>query len=229
MTVGNETRRSALAESLLAAGLNVVLHLGTRALGVPLPLRAAGTVATLGACTWLLHRRGTGWNSLGLGPFRPYHRTVAWALGLFLVLIVVVPTVTGALGNALGLPPPRMELSAQMRGNLGVYLLMLIPVGWGAAAFGEEMIYRGFIFSKLSYALGGGALGAAVALLSQSILFAAGHLYLGPRGVLNAGLVGIITGAAYLANGRALWPLIIAHGLVDSVGLTALYLGLAHG
>ena len=26
-----------------------------------------------------------------------------------------------------------------------------------------------------------------------------------------------------------LWPLFIAHGLVDSVGITALYLGVAHG
>ena len=65
-------------------------------------------------------------------------------------------------------------------------LALLVPLGWGTAAFGEELIYRG----------------------------------------LNAAAIGLVSGGVYLANGRKLWPLIIAHGLVDSVGLTVLCLGL---
>jgi hypothetical protein len=122
-----------------------------------------------------------------------------------------------------------MEAFAHMQGHVGLYLVMLIPVGWGAAAFGEEMIYRGYIFRRLMYAFGGNNLAVAFALVAQTLLFALGHLYLGPRGMLNAALVGLTSGVAYLANGRVLWPLIIAHGLVDSVALTALYLGMAHG
>jgi hypothetical protein len=37
-----------------------------------------------------------------------------------------------------------------------------------------------------------------------------------------------VMGGVYWANDRNLWPLIIAHGLVDSVSLTVLRLGVAH-
>ena len=102
-------------------------------------------------------------------------------------------------------------------------------MGWGAAAFGEELIYRGFIFGRLTEALGGSRLAQACALLLQASLFALGHSYLGPRDMLNAGLVGLLSGGAYIANGRMLWPLIFAHAAVDTLGLTALYLGVSHG
>jgi len=227
--MSTDSRRSALAESALVAGLIWGLHALMRALGAPVALGAMATILTLFVCTWLLHRRATSWNSLGMGRITHYGRTVAWSLGLFVVQMVVPALLTGPVANALGLQPQRMDAFAHMHGNLAMYLVMLIPVGWGVAAFGEEMVYRGFIFRRLMYAFGGKFLEVAAALVSQTILFAIGHLYLGPRGVLNAGMVGLISGGAYLANGRTLWPLIIAHGLVDSVGLTALYLGVAHG
>ena len=221
-------RRSAVAEAVLVAGLIWILHAGARAHGVPVPWSTMATVLTLVACTWLLHRRGTSWGALGFGRPTHYCKIAAWALGLFAVQMVA-PALLNPLANALGLPPPRMEIFGQLKGNLGLYLVMLIPVGWGAAAFGEELVYRGFIFRRLMDALGPSALGVVGALISQSALFALGHLYLGPRGMLNAGVLGLLSGAAYLANGRNIWPLVIAHGLVDSVALTMIYLGIAHG
>jgi membrane protease YdiL (CAAX protease family) len=51
---------------------------------------------------------------------------------------------------------------------------------------------------------------------------------MGPRGVMNAAAIGLVSGVVYRANGRNLWPLVIAHGLVDSVGLTMLRVGVSH-
>ena len=65
-------------------------------------------------------------------------------------------------------------------------------------------------------------------MLAQASLFGLGHAYLGPRGIMNAAAIGLVSGAVYWANGRNLWPLVIAHGLVDSVGLTMLRLGVSH-
>jgi membrane protease YdiL (CAAX protease family) len=65
-------------------------------------------------------------------------------------------------------------------------------------------------------------------LVVQALLFGLGHVYLGPRGVMNAAAIGLVMGGVYWASGRNLWPLIIAHGLVDSVSLTVLRLGVAH-
>jgi membrane protease YdiL (CAAX protease family) len=75
-----------------------------------------------------------------------------------------------------------------------------------------------------------GSTPAAIALsvVLQALLFGLGHAYLGPRGIMNAAAIGLVSGGVYWATGRNMWPLVIAHGLVDSVGLTMLRLGVAH-
>jgi membrane protease YdiL (CAAX protease family) len=45
---------------------------------------------------------------------------------------------------------------------------------------------------------------------------------------MNAASIGLVSGAVYWGDGRDLWPLIVAHGLIDSVSLTLLRLGVAH-
>lgn len=51
------------------------------------------------------------------------------------------------------------------------------------------------------------------------------HASQGVSGVLLTGLVGAVFGYAYLRSNRNLWALILAHGLVDTWGVTTLYLG----
>ena len=225
------------ADSRVAAGLEVAavfvanyfvrgllrqldLGIGVGAFGILVPLALAG---------WLLHRRGIRWRDLGLRRPDNLHRAAAWALGLFLLDMLVLPAIVGPLSDALGFEPQRLGAFSTLPGNTFLYLVLLIPVSWGAAAFGEELLYRGFYFARISDALGHSALATSVALLGQATLFAIGHAYLGPRGMLNAGALGLAAGIVYRACGRNLWPLIVAHGLVDSVGITALYLGFAHG
>jgi membrane protease YdiL (CAAX protease family) len=227
--MGNARRELALLEPVLLAGVAWALHGLLRAMGAPLALGAMATLVLLVPCTWLLHRRGVSWGELGFKRITRYGRTIAWAIGLFLVLMLLPALVTAPLAFLLALPPRHLEVFADLRGNLPLFLVTLVTVGWGAAAFGEELVFRGFIFRRLIDAFGGTRLGVTGALALQAGLFALGHLYLGPRGVLDAACVGLVSGAAYLANGRDLWPLIIAHGLVDTVGITALYLGATHG
>ena len=102
------------------------------------------------------------------------------------------------------------------------YLLFLIPVSWGSAAFGEEMLLRGFLLNRIE----GLTRSAVWAVLGQAAIFALAHLYLGITGVLMVFVVALVFGAVYLRCGRNLWPVIVAHGLVDTVAMTALYLGL---
>ncbi|WP_174754922.1 CPBP family glutamic-type intramembrane protease [Arenimonas daejeonensis] len=44
-------------------------------------------------------------------------------------------------------------------------------------------------------------------------------------GIVVTGCIGLVFGLLYLRL-RSLWPLVIAHGLVDTIGLVALYAGL---
>ena len=225
--VMTERRLTALAETALVAILLWGLHALLRSLGAPVALGATATIFALATCTWLLRQRSERWRDVGLVRPIPWRRTIFWTIGLF-VAAMLLPALARPLADSLGFAPQRFDAFAGLRGNLGAYLLLLIPVGWGAAAFGEELIYRGFIFRRLTQALGGSQLAQASALLLQASLFALGHSYLGPRGMLNAGLLGLLSGGAYMANGRMLWPLIFAHAAVDTLGLTALYLGVGH-
>jgi membrane protease YdiL (CAAX protease family) len=58
-----------------------------------------------------------------------------------------------------------------------------------------------------------------------SVLFGLGHFYKGPAGMIDSGVAGLILGSAYLLSGRNLWTSILAHGLIDTFGVMALYFG----
>lgn len=79
-----------------------------------------------------------------------------------------------------------------------------------AVGYREELFYRGYaIRSMLSLGAGDKAAWAL-----SSLLFAAGHAYQGPAGMLSSGLIGLIFGRAYLKGG-SLHALAWAHALVN--------------
>jgi membrane protease YdiL (CAAX protease family) len=189
---------------------------------------AASTVLAVVVATWLLRRRGNDWGKLGCRRPLQLRSAALWTVALFLAAMLLAPPIVTVISNALHFPPQQLDVFARLRGNLALYLVLLIPISWGSAAFGEELIFRGFLLQRLTDAFGGGRGAALGAVLGQATLFGFGHAYLGPRGMLNAGALGLLAGLCYQMNGRNLWPLFIAHGLVDTVGMTVLFLGLAH-
>jgi hypothetical protein len=113
-----------------------------------------------------------------------------------------------------------------IRGNVLVAGRWLLTV-WTFAAVGEEVGYRGYLLGRAAD-VGGRSPGAYwVALVLVSILFGVGHAYKGPAGMIDSGVGGFVFGAAYLLSGRILWTAVLAHGLVDTLGIGLLYFGLA--
>jgi hypothetical protein len=186
-------------------------------------------VLTIGLIVWLLARRGAGWRSLGLARPPDLGRAAGWAVATFAVIMLMLPIILGPISERLALAPQQIDRLGDLQGSTLRYLVLLIPIGWGAAAFGEELVYRGFLNARLTQVFGGGLAAAAVAAVGQALLFGLAHAYLGPRGVLNASAIGLVSAGVFLADGRNLWPLIVAHGLVDTVGLTLIRLGVGHG
>jgi hypothetical protein len=116
---------------------------------------------------------------------------------------------------------------APLKGN-GPLLALSISAGWLVGGFGEEMLFRGFIMTRIAQVLGGSRAAWVLALLLQAIPFAIGHAYQGPVGVVGIYFGALITGAGTLIWGRNLWPSIVAHGLQDTVAFIAFYYGLIH-
>jgi membrane protease YdiL (CAAX protease family) len=185
--------------------------------------------AILLAATWFLRQAGQRWADVGLR--RP---TRLWRLPLQVVagyvgVVAGVVLAAGVLLPALGVERNGFHGLESIRGDLGAYLYWGLLVSWLPAAFGEEMLARGFVLDRLNALLGPGPMAAWLAVLGQAVLFGAAHFYQGLDGMLLSGLTGLSLGALFLACGRNLWPCIVVHGLIDMGSFTALYLGVAGG
>jgi len=228
-TLAAENPVRAAMECLAVLVLMSGIRFGAHSLGFTRDVGSVSIVLALILLGWLLARRGAGWRSLGLSRPADLGRAAAWAFGTFVAIMLMLPTILGPISERLALAPQHIDRLGDLQGSTLRYLVLLIPIGWGAAAFGEELVYRGFLNARLTSVFGGGLAAAAVAALCQALLFGLAHAYLGPRGVLNASAIGLVSAGVFLADGRNLWPLIVAHGLVDTVGLTLIRFGVGHG
>jgi uncharacterized protein len=178
---------------------------------------------------WLaLRLRGLGWSDLGLRRGVSLLRlliTVPLATVTLLLLTVVLGSL---LAWATGLQPDLSHF-AYLRGNLPALLGWLLIV-WTVAAFGEEMLLRGFLLNALLDLLrsrAGHAGAWALALMLTAIVTGAAHAYQGIAGVVLSGLIGLGFSLVYLATRRNLWAPILTHGLYDTVGFLVLFANLA--
>lgn len=176
----------------------------------------------LAAATWFLHKDGKRWRALVFGRTLGLSRILGYA-ALALVAIYLMIYALGFLLKVLGIPQPDYTLLQQMiEGKLGVYLWFLLPVSWGSAAIGEELLARGFLQYRLE-----GMTNTVAAVILQAVIFSVAHFYQGLAGILYTFVVGLVFGTVYVRCGRNLLPLVIAHGVIDTIAVTLLYMGRA--
>lgn len=133
-------------------------------------------------------------------------------VGHLLLARVIVPVVGRPDGSRF----------AGLSGNPLMLALGLFSV-WTSAAFGEEIIFRGYLIGRLAGLLGRGATGWGAAVVLSSVIFGAIHFYQGLAGIVITGTVGLLFGLAYLAVRKNLWVLVIAHGLIDTLSFIQIF------
>ncbi|GGI72917.1 hypothetical protein GCM10007973_07320 [Polymorphobacter multimanifer] len=227
------TERRRAAFELLGFG---ALALGLRIAFDPLFWRFAGPVSlvtTLACLALYLRRRDEGWASLGLihlGTARSRLMVLPKALLVFVFFAIAVAATLFA-AEVLGwtfmkvIPAGVEDRWGDVEGNLPLLLLWL-GIVWTAAAFGEEMFVRGFLVTRSLTLFRGVPFAAVFAVLLPALLFGFGHAYYqGLRGLVTVTAIGIAFGAAFLVLKRNLWPIVLVHGIVDSINFVTLYLG----
>lgn len=114
----------------------------------------------------------------------------------------------------------RQDVAAfsDLRGNLGL-LAVYLAASWVLAAFCEETAFRGYLLTRLSDALGPGAVRTVVAVAASSALFGLLHTEQGTVGVVVAGFTGAVLSALRYRCGT-LWTPILARGFDDTIGFT---------
>jgi len=177
-------------------------------------------LAAVGAGAVLLAIRKESWRGFGLHAGGDARFVISRAAEFSILALVTGFTVIG-LATALGYPPTQSAVLTQQPESLSGFLLDIVFGVWIGAAIGEELFFRGLLLSKFTTLFGGGRWALVLAVLSQAIWFGAGHVTQGASGMVMASAVGAVVGTYFVTRGRrALIPLMIGHGFVDTVSQT---------
>ena len=214
-----------LRQILVVLCVFLVVTFGLAAAGFTMgvPVAIALSCVAVFAC---LRRDGESLSALGFTRMHPL-RAVLLAVGCVVFAYAAAGTgfVIGTRG--FGWPPTRFGPIQTIVGDVPK-LLGFLALAWTTAAFGEELLFRGFLLGRVRALFGGGTAAGVVAAVVQAIPFGLLHAYQGATGMLVTGLVGLAFGVAYVRL-RVLWPLVIAHGTIDTIGLIAVYAGVVPG
>lgn len=183
--------------------------------GFATPLYIGSTIMFAG----LLTRAGLNFQAFGFGPAFKIRHVLLAAAGVSAILLV--SELAGFILDQGARDVSRFE---DVEGSVPE-LVKLLLLSWTIAAIGEEVAFRIILMQGLRAALGGGRTAAAIALFAQAAAFGLVHLYQGPAGVVGTILSGLIYGSLVLMARGAIWPAFLTHGLVNTIGIFALYSG----
>jgi membrane protease YdiL (CAAX protease family) len=184
-------------------------------------LIAAGTmvVVPLGALlvvlwTW---RSRTPWREIGYVRPKSWIGSLAVGVGFgvalkFLMKAVVMPLlgadpVNHAYHYMAGNPAAVAEFAAYA----------IVGAGWG-----EETVFRGYLFERLGKLLGSSVIARATIVTLTSVLFGSLHYAQGWPGIAQATIVGFIVAAAFATTGR-LFALMVMHAAFDLTAAAMIY------
>jgi membrane protease YdiL (CAAX protease family) len=170
------------------------------------------------AWAWRSH---TPWRALGFVRPRSWLRTVAVgvlagsALKLFMKAVVM---------PLLGAEPINVAYH-YLVGNRAELPGMLFAVVFGAG-FGEEIIWRGYLFERLGRLLRSGVGAKPAVVVMTAVLFGAAHYPgQGLAGVEQAVVTGVVFGGIFMATGQ-LWLPMVMHAAFDVAAVLIIYLNL---
>jgi uncharacterized protein len=109
-----------------------------------------------------------------------------------------------------------------VEGDLGTLVVMLL-LSWTLAAVGEEVAYRGYLLTRVRQLLGGSTAGLVLSVLVTSLVFGLAHTEQGVVGVALASIDGAFYAVLRMHFGT-IWAPVLAHGFINSIGLTTFYL-----
>jgi membrane protease YdiL (CAAX protease family) len=166
---------------------------------------------------WVWRSR-TPWRAIGYVPPVSWARTVAsgilFGVAFKLVMKAIVMPLLGA--------PEINQAYHYLAGNRSAipYALYAMVVG---AGFGEETVFRGYLFERLGRLLGGSAGARVIIVLFTSTWFGLDHYAMqGLAGAEQAAIVGLVFGTIMAVTGR-IWVLMVAHAAFDLTAYAIIY------
>jgi uncharacterized protein len=165
-----------------------------------------------------VHLSRTPWSEIGYVRPRSWIRTASIGIVFGVAFKLLMKTIVMPL---LGAPTTNTAYhylvgnSAALPGT--VFTMMVI------AGFGEETLYRGYMFERLKKLLGTGRGAAIFIVIFTAGLFGAGHYHVqGLAGAEQALITGLVFGTIFAITGR-IFMLMFAHAAFDLTAVAIIY------
>ena len=184
---------------------------------------------------WIsLRIRSLRWRDVGFKLDQPFLKLLAIGVAVGIAMEALELFATQPLLTKLLNKGPDLHEMQRLVGNTQLLIIALV-LAWVLAAFGEEMVWRGYIMSRFADVFGASirqrtdspwrtSVWFASAIL-VSLLFGLAHFPQGSTGVIENIIDGAILVAVYFATNRNLLAPIIAHGIQDTVDVLLIYSG----
>lgn len=180
------------------------------------------TLIVLGLCALSLIVRREKLSVLG---FKKAERPLIMAAVVFILMVVwSLFTLAVSMPILNHLTGTTQDLSSfdNLQGDLANLTFLLIAT-WTLAAFGEEIVYRGYMQRRVRDILGDGREGIVVAVLLTSLLFGIAHVEQGIIGAILTTMDAVVFSAIKLKYNDNLWAAILAHGFSNTIGIVTFY------
>ena len=104
-----------------------------------------------------------------------------------------------------------------LKGNWPHFFL-IIPFIWIESML-EELLDRGFLMNWIERLFSATSFATVIAVVLQAAIFGFRHSNDLSERSITVGLIGLVMGIAYVKFGRNLWPLIIAHCILNTMSM----------
>lgn len=191
-----------------------------------LPFIANGlmwSLSTLIVATWRMKVHKVSWKDLGLRKPESLLKMLLVIVGILVaipILIIIFNLIKDVLPFTIA-PDMSSEKAVSKFGALKgnwTHFFTIIPFILLQSAL-EELLDRGFLISWIERMFASTSFATLIAVLSQALIFGFRHSYDISERSISVAIIGLVMGIAYVKFGRNLWPLVIAHCILNTVSI----------
>jgi membrane protease YdiL (CAAX protease family) len=216
-TLPVEARAAPPPDDPVAAGLRGFGPLGLLAILIIVLTSVVKPLSALLVLLWAW-RSHTPWREIGFVRPKSWIGSLAVGIVFGCAFKLLMKAIVMPLLDAPAINPAYHYLVGNPAALPGLVFTMIVGAG-----FGEETIFRGYLFERLGKLFGTGV-GAKVSIvLLTSAVFALGHYAnLGLPGVEQAMMTGLVFGTIFAVTGR-IWMVMCAHAAFDLAAIAIIY------
>ncbi|MBC8371835.1 MAG: CPBP family intramembrane metalloprotease [Planctomycetes bacterium] len=171
--------------------------------------------------TWRMRAHSITWADLGLVlPRRHEYKSTLVATAITLACVMATMIAFQILKDQFdfGLTADTSEESATSKFGLkDSYLtfFMIIPFVWLESML-EELLDRAFLITWIERIFSSTMFSTIFAVIAQAFIFGFRHSNDFSERSITVGLIGLVMGVSYIVGGRKLWPIVLAHMILNT-------------